>query len=77
MTKLEWYNQQTKEVQVAFKKYCNTLNHKLSFETWVTSIHSGGLSGAFQFAKTEEGYDYWRDLSQKFKDTQRYKDLQS
>ena len=78
MTRLEWYNQQPEEVQVAFKKYCNTLNHKVKyFEPWISSMRSIGLGGAFEFAKTKEGHLYWSNLSHELEKTQSYEDLQS
>jgi hypothetical protein len=78
MTRLEWYNQQTEEFQAKFKKFCNTLNGEIRyFEPWVNSNFSMGLGGAFEFALTEEGHDYWRGLSNKLEATQKIDSLQS
>ena len=78
MTRLEWYNQQTEELQAKFKNYCNTLNGEIRyFEPWVNSNFSKGLGGAFEFALTEEGHNYWRDLSKQLADAQELDSLQS
>ena len=76
MTRQEWFDNQTPEVQKQFKFNCNTLNFVPLFEHWVNykNSYTPGISGAFSFFNTPEGFKYWKDIDCKALEQIDYKD---
>jgi hypothetical protein len=74
MTRQEWFNNQTPELQEKFKYNCNTLNDNYAyFEHWVNNDGiTRGLSGAFVFAESSEGREFWYELNNQLKTIQGY-----
>lgn len=69
MTRKEWFNNQTLEVQEQFINNCDTLNPIKFFDFWIndTTNYTSGINGAFIFAMSKEGADYWGDINEKAK----------
>jgi len=72
MTRLEWFNNQTPELQEKFKHNCNTLNNgEPYFDYWVNNhTVTKGLGGAFVFLKSSEGHEFWYELNNQLKTIQ-------
>jgi hypothetical protein len=65
MNRLDWYNNQTKEVQEKFRNNCIKSGGEKFFNRWI-SIKIGittGIVGAFVFRKTDEGVLYWSKIN--------------
>ena len=65
MTRQEWFDKQTPELQNNFKNNCNTLNNTDDFfEYWINSKISTGICGAFIFDASKEGHEYWYKINE-------------
>ncbi len=67
MTRLEWFNNQTPELQEQFKTNCNKLNNgNYSFEEWVNQSEEYysrvNIGGAFAWSMSPEGHQFWWDI---------------
>jgi hypothetical protein len=78
MTRQEWFNNQTKEVQQKFIDNCNKdligllPSEESFFEKWVNGKKTTpGIGGAFVFNKTPEGYKYWNDIDDEFRENEK------
>lgn len=77
MNRLEWFNNQTDEVKSKFEYNCVNNNHSPNFFAWwLNKRHDRfqegliggkdvGISGAFSWSNTSEGFDYWHALNKK------------
>ena len=73
MTRQEWFNNQTPEIQEKFKHNCDTLNNGYAFfEPWISGGTTKGLAGAFQFGRSSEGHEFWYKLNVQLKRNQGY-----
>ena len=73
MTRKEWFDNQTPEIQEKFKHNCDTLNNGYAyFEYWISGGPTKGLGGAFQFGRSSEGYEFWYELNNQLKRNQGY-----
>lgn len=70
MNRLEWFNNQTDEVKSKFEYNCVNLNDSSNFFEWwlkknnndFANLGDTGISGAFRWSETEEGFDYWKAI---------------
>jgi dihydroorotate dehydrogenase len=71
MTRKEWFDNQTPELQEKFKYNCNTINDEPCFDYWITNDNgTGGLSGAFVFHRSMEGHTFWYELNNQLQSIQ-------
>jgi len=72
MTRKEWFDNQTPEIQEKFKYNCNNLNEGIQyFDYWINNTNGvKGLGGAFVFCKSSEGHDYWYDQHRELRSIQ-------
>jgi hypothetical protein len=68
MTRKEWFDKQTPEVQEQFKLNCNTLNPELEFDWWISQSEelTYAIGGAFVWADSEQGHRYWSEINEKY-----------
>lgn len=68
MTRQEWFDNQTPEVQEQFKMNCNTLNEDPAFEWWINQSTelTSGIGGAFVWADSNQGHEYWSKINAKY-----------
>jgi hypothetical protein len=73
MTRKEWFDKQTTEVQKQFKVNCNTLNEEPTFDWWVSqgSGLTPGIGGAFVWNESEQGQEYWSKINDKYENEQK------
>lgn len=68
MTRQEWFNTLTPEVQEKFRNNTNatdTITPDSFFEFWLThNSITPGIGGAFVFARTPEGFVYWNEIDE-------------
>ncbi len=79
MTRQEWFNTLTPEVQEQFKFNTNqneTNNAPDSFfKFWIEQGSRGitsGIGGAFSFANTPQGFHYWNDIDEEARQLIKY-----
>ena len=68
MTRKEWFNNQTPEVQEQFRDNCNTLNPELEFDWWMNQSEevTSGIGGAFVWNDSKQGHKYWSEINAKY-----------
>lgn len=73
MTRQEWFDNQTPEVQEQFKTNCDTLNETNEFDFWINPPIelTGGIGGAFVWADSEQGHKYWSKINEKYEKDQK------
>jgi hypothetical protein len=66
MTRQEWFNTLTPEVQEKFRNNTNqneSASEDSFFNFWISQKGiTSGIGGAFVFHKTPEGFTYWNDI---------------
>jgi hypothetical protein len=68
MTRQEWFNTLTPEVQEQFKFNTNqneSASEDSFFKFWIEQGSRGitsGIGGAFSFGNTPQGFHYWNDI---------------
>ena len=76
MTKQEWFNTLTPEVQEQFKNNTNqneSASEDSFFNFWITQKGiTPGIGGAFVFHKTPEGFTYWNDIDEEARQLIKY-----
>jgi hypothetical protein len=68
MTRQEWFDNQTPEVQQQFKHNTNKGNEEVDFfDFWINQSVGAteGIGGAFVFSDTPEGHRYWMNINHK------------
>ena len=73
MTRQEWFDSQTPEVQEQFKTNCDTLNEDNEFDFWINPPFelTCGIGGAFVWADSEQGHRYWSKINAKYEKDQK------
>lgn len=68
MNRDEWFEKQSLSIQNCFIKNCIKANGKEFFETWILAHKpiTEGILGAFIFSDTDEGFDFWKVINDKF-----------
>lgn len=65
MNRMNWYNNQTKEVQEKFRNNCIKIGGESFFNRWISEKIgiTAGIAGAFVFKETDEGELYWSKIN--------------
>ena len=71
ITRQQWFDKQTPEVQRQFKENCDTINYPSFFDGWVNDYNplTTGIGGAFVWDRSKEGSEYWKNINDKYYDT--------
>lgn len=73
MTRKEWFDNQTPEVQKQFKTNCEDLNYDGHFDWWMNQENelTSGIGGAFVWKISEQGHAYWSVINEKYENEQK------
>jgi hypothetical protein len=69
MTNVDWFNTLNPELQAKIVHNVNSLNKSITFEWWSNRPIGESftpISGAFYWDNSDEGHDYWVDISNEY-----------